>query len=361
MILKVSAALCCMLAVSYAAIAPGQNAYLPPKEPGYNYNKPQVPFPSGPPRQPPFRPPQQQPYRPPQEPFRPVQPQRPSYPSPPPQQPLRPIPQPPRPQLPPQRPALPVQPRPPAATIPAPYQPVRPTPNQPARPTGPGYIPPAQPQRPSGPGYIPPAQPQRPSFPPQRPSLPTPPPYRPTPARPTPGYIPPQRPAGPPSPTYGPGPARPTPQRPTPPFQGQPSQVDQKFVGENDHLLVPHKPAEPFDFKYAVKDAEGNDYSHNAINNGDRTDGEYRVLLPDGRTQVVKYVADWATGFHAKISYEGNPTYPSQGQNKFPSQGPGPAPGGYPSGRPNVPFQPSGPSQTNQINQQYTPAGGYKY
>lgn len=70
---------------------------------------------------------------------------------------------------------------------------------------------------------------------------------------------------------------------------------------QNDHLLVPHKPGNPFDFKYEVKDEFGNDYSHNAINDGDTTNGEYRVQLPDGRTQVVKYVANWATGFHAKV------------------------------------------------------------
>jgi hypothetical protein len=58
----------------------------------------------------------------------------------------------------------------------------------------------------------------------------------------------------------------------------------------------------PFDFNYAVKDANfGNDYSHNAVSDGDQTKGEYRVQLPDGRTQVVKYTADWATGFHAQV------------------------------------------------------------
>lgn len=65
---------------------------------------------------------------------------------------------------------------------------------------------------------------------------------------------------------------------------------------------MPHKPGNPFDFNYAVKDASyGNDYSHNAISDGDVTKGEYRVQLPDGRTQIVQYTADWATGFHAKV------------------------------------------------------------
>lgn len=58
----------------------------------------------------------------------------------------------------------------------------------------------------------------------------------------------------------------------------------------------------PFDFTYEVKEPEfGNDFSHNAISNGDITNGEYRVQLPDGRTQVVKYTADWQHGYHAQV------------------------------------------------------------
>lgn len=42
----------------------------------------------------------------------------------------------------------------------------------------------------------------------------------------------------------------------------------------------------PFDFNYAVKDnSGGNDYSHNAISDGDVTKGQFRTLMPDGRTQ----------------------------------------------------------------------------
>lgn len=40
--------------------------------------------------------------------------------------------------------------------------------------------------------------------------------------------------------------------------------------------------------------------------------GEYRVQLPDGRTQIVTYTADWRTGFHADVRYEGTATYPDQ-------------------------------------------------
>lgn len=40
--------------------------------------------------------------------------------------------------------------------------------------------------------------------------------------------------------------------------------------------------------------------------------GEYRVQLPDGRTQIVTYTADWRTGFHADVRYEGVAQYPDQ-------------------------------------------------
>ena len=48
----------------------------------------------------------------------------------------------------------------------------------------------------------------------------------------------------------------------------------------------------PFDFQYSVKDAPtANDYNHKAVSDGDVTRGEYRVAMPDGRTQVVRYTA----------------------------------------------------------------------
>ena len=37
--------------------------------------------------------------------------------------------------------------------------------------------------------------------------------------------------------------------------------------------------------------------------------GEYRVALPDGRTQIVTYRADHVHGFIADVKYEGHATY----------------------------------------------------
>ncbi len=48
----------------------------------------------------------------------------------------------------------------------------------------------------------------------------------------------------------------------------------------------------------------GDDYSHVESRDGYKTSGEYRVSLPDGRVQIVKYHAD-EHGYHADVQYEG--------------------------------------------------------
>ncbi|KAG8235219.1 hypothetical protein J437_LFUL015214 [Ladona fulva] len=141
----------------------------------------------------------------------------------------------------------------------------------------------------------------------RRPYTTTRPTYRPTP----PTYYPTT-----PRPDYGvPDGNRPSYEKPSygPPTATTPGHTD----GHHHH----HEPGMPFDFNYAVRESDPygglNDYSHNAISNGDVVNGEYRVLLPDGRVQVVKYTADWATGYHAQVSYEGgnnNPFAPNNPQ-----------------------------------------------
>jgi hypothetical protein len=49
--------------------------------------------------------------------------------------------------------------------------------------------------------------------------------------------------------------------------------------------------------------ASGSDFGHKEGRDGEVTHGEYRVLLPDGRTQVVKYEAD-ENGYKPQIEYE---------------------------------------------------------
>lgn len=72
-----------------------------------------------------------------------------------------------------------------------------------------------------------------------------------------------------------------------------------------------------YEFGYAVKDqATGNDFGRRETSDGETVRGEYRVQLPDGRTQIVTYTADWRTGFHADVRYEGTANYPDQYNNQ---------------------------------------------
>ncbi|XP_052841137.1 cuticle protein 19 [Drosophila gunungcola] len=99
-------------------------------------------------------------------------------------------------------------------------------------------------------------------------------------------------------------PAAPGPRPPAPP--GTPRNIPGQPA--DDHV---HVPGMPYDFEYAVQDPEtANDYAHKASSDGDVVTGEYRVQMPDGRTQIVRYTADWKTGYHADVSYEGEATFP---------------------------------------------------
>ena len=66
----------------------------------------------------------------------------------------------------------------------------------------------------------------------------------------------------------------------------------------------------PYEFAWAVKDEPSyNDYAHSEKNDGKVVTGQYRVLLPDGRTQIVTYRAD-ENGYVADVKYEGEAKYP---------------------------------------------------
>merc|ERR1712051_851574 len=78
---------------------------------------------------------------------------------------------------------------------------------------------------------------------------------------------------------------------------------------------VAFAPARPYSFGYEVVDAEaGNAYGHREGTDDGVTKGEFRVVLPDTRTQIVRYTVSAETGYVAEVSYEGTPVYP-QHQN----------------------------------------------
>jgi hypothetical protein len=64
-------------------------------------------------------------------------------------------------------------------------------------------------------------------------------------------------------------------------------------------------PPRPYNFAYAVNDHySGANFGQMEKSDGQVTNGEYRVLLPDGRLQIVTYNADWKNGFNAEVKYQ---------------------------------------------------------
>merc|ERR1711899_41284 len=69
-------------------------------------------------------------------------------------------------------------------------------------------------------------------------------------------------------------------------------------------------PAKPYSFAYEVIDPNGgNAYGHRESSDGVVVEGEYRVVLPDTRTQIVTYSVSAETGYVAEVRYEGTPVF----------------------------------------------------
>ncbi|KAL1374870.1 hypothetical protein pipiens_004802 [Culex pipiens pipiens] len=77
---------------------------------------------------------------------------------------------------------------------------------------------------------------------------------------------------------------------------------------EIDHYNEATNLKKHYVFSYAVKDAtSGDDFSHTQQQQVDgAVKGSYKVQLPDGRMQIVKYVAD-NNGYRADVTYENDP------------------------------------------------------
>ena len=66
-----------------------------------------------------------------------------------------------------------------------------------------------------------------------------------------------------------------------------------------------------YGYEYAVQDDySGANFGQNEKRDGYSTSGQYRVALPDGRTQIVTYnTADAYSGNVAEVVYEGHASY----------------------------------------------------
>ena len=96
----------------------------------------------------------------------------------------------------------------------------------------------------------------------------------------------------------------------------------------------PYKiPPRPFAYAYGVSD----EYAGTNFDKKETQDeygvvtGEYRVALPDGRTQIVTYHADHENGFTADVKYEGAAHYgPAAPHHAPPKYHPAPHPAPLP-------------------------------
>ncbi|KAK8392615.1 hypothetical protein O3P69_014795 [Scylla paramamosain] len=79
----------------------------------------------------------------------------------------------------------------------------------------------------------------------------------------------------------------------------------------NPHTLASQDTAPSYNFDYAVKDYQGNDFGHQESRDGYDTQGSYYVQLPDTRLQEVKYTVSGDSGFLADVTYQGEAQYPA--------------------------------------------------
>nr|XP_040581680.1 cuticle protein 18.6-like [Lepeophtheirus salmonis] len=118
------------------------------------------------------------------------------------------------------------------------------------------------------------------------------------------------------APVHRPAPYHPAPYHPAPvvhrPAPYHPAPVVHKPSPYHAAEVYGDSPA-VYQYGYAVADDyAGTNFAANENRDGYSTNGEYRVALPDGRTQIVSYnVADAYSGYVADVRYEGEPHYDS--------------------------------------------------
>ena len=69
-------------------------------------------------------------------------------------------------------------------------------------------------------------------------------------------------------------------------------------------LTFETQPPARYDFSYNVREPLYSvDMGHKEYRNGDNTRGEYSVVLPDGRRQIVTYYVNGDSGYVAEVKY----------------------------------------------------------
>jgi len=96
------------------------------------------------------------------------------------------------------------------------------------------------------------------------------------------------------------------PYAPPPPPAYAPAPYAPKPVYHPEPHYEEKVPPKPFVYEYGGVDYNGQGF-HKAESQDEYgvVQGEYRVELPDGRTQIVTYHADHENGFVADVKYEG--------------------------------------------------------
>jgi hypothetical protein len=68
-----------------------------------------------------------------------------------------------------------------------------------------------------------------------------------------------------------------------------------------------------YEFKYSVKDTHTQDIKEqHEKRDGDKVEGYYKLVEPDGTTRTVHYTANKHTGFHAQVVRSGHSIHPVQ-------------------------------------------------
>ncbi|PSN33410.1 hypothetical protein C0J52_15261 [Blattella germanica] len=66
-----------------------------------------------------------------------------------------------------------------------------------------------------------------------------------------------------------------------------------------------------YEFNYEVKDEHTHDIKEqHEKRDGDKVEGYYKLVEPDGTTRTVHYTADKHTGFHAQVEKSGHAIHP---------------------------------------------------